>query len=266
MDRLPFDLHSHHLPPLKRTKYPENTSLHQPLMSYSRELFTREYPQPVPSPPTITTPQLPLQSLHSAHHSSSAQSGNGAKGNELESDEDERFLRLAREALVATAGNNDPGHIIDPTIQDLLQRLQYALTPHGNPIKRSEEPPQPAFGMPLGFYDHFPNLSNDIFTGASYPQPATVAPPPVAQLPPLSNDYDAYDEERKFQCPKCSQGFRRLLDLKRHEKQHLVQPPNICDLCGKGFARKDALKRHRDTQTCRRNLEKKLYLDNLAYI
>ena len=60
--------------------------------------------------------------------------------------------------------------------------------------------------------------------------------------------------------------FRRSSDLKRHEKQHLSIPPNICEHCGKGFARKDALKRHIGTLTCKRNADKKLYVENLNYL
>lgn len=60
--------------------------------------------------------------------------------------------------------------------------------------------------------------------------------------------------------------FRRSSDLKRHAKQHLDVPANICQLCGKGFARKDALKRHMGTLTCKRNANKKLYVDNLAFL
>lgn len=74
------------------------------------------------------------------------------------------------------------------------------------------------------------------------------------------------DPTRKFPCDKCPMSFRRSSDLKRHEKQHLTIPPNICQFCGKGFARKDALKRHIGTLTCKRNADKKLYIDNLNYL
>lgn len=96
----------------------------------------------------LTQPQIPQQSP--------------------ESDEDERFLRLAREALVATASGVS-STLVDPTIQDLLTRLQYASSPHGNPIKRSESIHANQNGqlMIQGFYQQFPNLSNDIFTGGS---------------------------------------------------------------------------------------------------
>ena len=74
------------------------------------------------------------------------------------------------------------------------------------------------------------------------------------------------DPTRKFPCDKCPMSFRRSSDLKRHEKQHLTIPPNICQFCGKGFARKDALKRHIGTLTCKRNADKKLYIENLNYL
>lgn len=85
-----------------------------------------------------------------------------------ESDEDERFLRLAREALVATASSAQSSHnmMVDPTILDLLTRLQYVSSPHGNPIRRSDQIRANDNGqlMIQNFYEDFPNLSNNIFT------------------------------------------------------------------------------------------------------
>ncbi|RLV90455.1 Transcriptional regulator MET32 [Spathaspora sp. JA1] len=224
-----------------------------------------------------------------------------------EENEDQRFLRLARDALVATA-QGVSGHdnqLVDPTISDLLTRLQYASSPHGNPISQSEKIKADNEGklMIQGFYSQFPNLSNDIFTGS------TNRPKQTENYGGLQTHNPSGDEEgwnfligdsggrsssilesssrtqsislsrksssagdnsenpsRKFLCDKCSMSFRRSSDLKRHEKQHLSIPPNICELCGKGFARKDALKRHMGTLTCKRNSEKKLYIDNLNYL
>lgn len=236
-----------------------------------------------------------------------------------ESDEDERFLRLAREALVATATaakSNTVGLEVDPTIQDLLTRLQYVSSPHGNPIRRSEKIRANENGqlMIQDFYQDFPNLSNDIFTEDRFGDNGTLAqdhPKPEGQSTrnedwnfligePLhlelkesrstrnegQNIHHAMDdntttvlsdnslldksgkedEDRKFLCSKCTMSFRRSSDLKRHEKQHLSIPPNICELCGKGFARKDALKRHSGTLTCKRNADRKLYIENLNYL
>lgn len=229
-----------------------------------------------------------------------------------ESDEDARFLRLAREALVATASgakNTDAGGalLVDPTIQDLLTRLQYAASPHGNPIKRSNKITANENGQLniQGFYQLFPNLSNDIFVelpglGGLPNAPRQTLPsqtnhpsnpnsagwnfligepltfkndPKNAEQDPerpesrlLLADLDVGEDSRKFLCSKCSMSFRRSSDLKRHEKQHLTIPPNICELCGKGFARKDALKRHMGTMTCKRNGDKKLYIENLTYL
>lgn len=234
-----------------------------------------------------------------------------------ESDEDERFLRLAREALVATATaakNTSNSFEVDPTILDLLTRLQYVLSPHGNPIRRSEKIRTNENGqlMIQDFYHDFPNLSNDIFTenkfgenpdhhhhhngntedsdanedwnfligqsshlelkeqrlGASHASALSLKD--TNQQPVLSDnsqlDKSGNDDDRKFLCSKCSMSFRRSSDLKRHEKQHLSVPPNICHLCGKGFARKDALKRHLGTLTCKRNADRKLYVENLNYL
>ncbi|CCE62332.1 hypothetical protein TPHA_0C01760 [Tetrapisispora phaffii CBS 4417] len=61
-------------------------------------------------------------------------------------------------------------------------------------------------------------------------------------------------------CAKCGITFKRVSELKRHEKSHLPILSNICSQCGKGFARKDALKRHYNTLTCKRNRSKLLYL------
>lgn len=81
--------------------------------------------------------------------------------------EDQRFLRLARDALVATAQgiNRNSREVVDPTIQDLLTRLQYASSPHGNPISKLEGLEANDAGQLniLGFYQLFPNLSNNIF-------------------------------------------------------------------------------------------------------
>ncbi|CUM66828.1 uncharacterized protein PRCAT00004512001 [Priceomyces carsonii] len=222
---------------------------------------------------------------------------------ENDSDEDERFLRLAREALVATAKNaSEHGStVVDPTIQDLLQRLQYASSPHGNPISKSNLIQSNERGqlMIQDFYEQFPNFSNDIFMNDARPSPSSRPHQSLPNHPSNSNnqgwnflvgqplqlkepaaepqnaggltdleqsDSQLLNETRKFLCKKCSMSFRRSSDLKRHEKQHLVIPPNICDRCGKGFARKDALKRHWGTLTCKRNAQKKLYSDNLDYL
>lgn len=227
------------------------------------------------------------------------------------SDDDARFLRLAREALVATASgvskNKDENLagedlLIDPTIQDLLQRLQYAASPHGNPIKKSDEIKANSNGqlMIQNFYDQFPNLSNDIFmneenkvnhpsnrenTGWNFlvGEPLQLkSDDQIVKERARKNSIDKeatkktkipekeenkpLDSSRKFLCEKCSMSFRRSSDLKRHEKQHLSIPPNICELCGKGFARKDALKRHMSTLTCKRNADRKLYINNLNYL
>lgn len=196
-----------------------------------------------------------------------------------QTEEDARFLRLAHDALVATS--KESNLIVDPTIQDLLQRLQYALSPHGNPIKRLDSIRANENGqlMIQSFYNGFPNLSNDIFTGSNNPSntenpgwnflidkkspAASVSPEPVDSSGELTG---RLKEERKFPCRSCSMSFRRSSDLKRHEKQHLLVPANICPQCGKGFARKDALKRHLGTLTCKRNADKKLYHKNLQYL
>lgn len=197
-----------------------------------------------------------------------------------QTDEDAQFLRLAHDALVATS--KESNLVVDPTIQDLLQRLQYALSPHGNPIKRLDSIRANENGqlMIQNFYNGFPNLSNDIFTGSN--DPSSTSNPgwnflldrksPMVSVSPEPVDIageivgSRRKEERKFPCRGCSMSFRRSSDLKRHEKQHLLIPANICPQCGKGFARKDALKRHLGTLTCKRNAEKKLYHKNLQYL
>lgn len=197
-----------------------------------------------------------------------------------DADEDARFLRLAHEALVATT--KETNLIVDPTIQDLLRRLQYALSPHGNPIKLSESIRANENGqlMIQNFYEGFPNLSNDIFTGStnhpSNPESSgwnflldKEGRHKQRSESPEADDYSDSPQEtgdRKFPCKDCPMSFRRSSDLKRHEKQHFKIPAHICPQCGKGFARRDALKRHMGTQTCKRNADKNLYLGNLDYL
>lgn len=197
-------------------------------------------------------------------------------GGEL--DEDARFIRLAHDALVATS--TESNLIVDPTIQDLLARLRYVLSPHGNPIRNAENIHANENGqlMIQKFYKDFPNLSNDIFgatpSSTLESEPANtknegwnflmdkVSPSPSTE----NSDSQISFGGRKFPCDNCAMSFHRSSDLKRHEKQHLKIPANICPQCGKGFARKDALKRHLGTLTCKRNASKKLYRNNLTYL
>lgn len=192
-----------------------------------------------------------------------------------------------------------PHDKMDPTLNDLFTRLQYVSSPHGNPIKHGENIRVNENGqlMIKEFYQGFPNMNTNIFQSplslrndglvgenpfaSTYGNTNPTAQVPVSQ-PSLSSgsplqmsNLDVHpdssgtspspllDSDRKFLCPRCNVLFKRLSDLKRHEKQHLTVPPNICERCGKGFARKDALKRHIGTATCRRNLDRKLYIDNL---
>lgn len=193
-------------------------------------------------------------------------------------DEDARFIRLAHEALVATS--TESNLIVDPTIQDLLARLRYVLSPHGNPIRNAENIHANENGqlMIQKFYKDFPNLSNDIF-GESSQSNSAINPTSTKSLgwnflldkaspsPSTENsDSQGTPGGRKFPCDHCSMSFNRSSDLKRHGKQHLKIPANICEQCGKGFARKDALKRHSGTLTCKRNANKKLYKHNLNYL
>ncbi|KAM9897057.1 hypothetical protein OXX69_010410 [Metschnikowia pulcherrima] len=196
--------------------------------------------------------------------------------NGSQTDEDARFLRLAHEALVATS--TESNLIVDPTIQDLLARLQYVSSPHGNPIKHSESIQSNENGqlMIQNFYKGFPNLSNNIFMGEADTNPASrksegwnfLLDKSAASPSPETSDHASSSEKsnRKFPCSNCTMSFRRSSDLKRHAKQHLSVPANICKECGKGFARRDALKRHIGTMTCKRNADKKLYHTNLEYL
>ena len=200
--------------PQTQTQYPQTqTQTQYPQTQYPQTQYpqTQHYPPPPPQPQTNSNHNTPPPTA-----------------------EDQQFLSLAKEALEAT-------RIVDPTISDLLTRLQYASSPHGNPIKSGGNIQTNENGqlMIQEFYNSFPNMDNNIFTGS--------------QIEP----------ERKYGCDKCDMMFKRSSDLKRHEKQHLDIPANICDLCGKGFARKDALKRHSGTATCKRNAEKGVYKENL---
>lgn len=84
--------------------------------------------------------------------------------NNDESDEDRKFLRAAAEAIVATSMNNE----IDPTILELLRRIQYANAPNptgtttsvitpGDPSSSTTRNPL----EPLNSVSHTPNTINN---------------------------------------------------------------------------------------------------------
>lgn len=196
-------------------------------------------------------------------------------------DEDARFIRLAHEALVATS--TESNLIVDLTIQDLLTKLRYALSLCENPVRETEnihanENGQLMIQKPC---KNFPNQSDDIL-GSMPDGEGSVND--YDSINSKNEDWNFYLEKaspgpstensnnpestsmRNFSCNICEMSFNRSLDLKRHEKQHLKIPANICPRCGKGFARKDALKRHLGTLTCKRNASKRLYRHNLAYL
>ncbi|ANZ73758.1 BA75_01689T0 [Komagataella pastoris] len=206
-----------------------------------------------------------------------------------QTEEDIKFLQLANEALEKIG-------TIDPSIKQILTRLQYAAPPHGGVPMGSAFS---ASGVNSGVQNtplvdelainHFPNFNNDIFydeqhlnlhsnsnnnnTKKSIPSVAGTTPTPTTattlgdatyrkriyeQVSPTSSlsSQSSSRVDKPFICSKCALAFRRSSDLKRHEKIHLEVLPNICSRCQKGFARKDALKRHIDTLTCKRNREK----------
>lgn len=176
-------------------------------------------------------------------------------------EQDLAFLKAAKEVASLHPAQ------IDPTIRDILNRLQYEHAPHGGlPIRQSDfeqhnllqqhDAEQLLFATP----PDFPQLSMDIFKHEHQPLqvlPDRPTPQQQAQPPPPPPQQTA-DTPRNYLCDVCSLSFKRSSDLKRHEKIHLEVPPNVCPQCSKGFARKDALKRHINTVTCKRNRERML--------
>lgn len=195
-------------------------------------------------------------------------------GDEIYTKEDLAFLKAASEVVKLHQ------HSIDPTIRDILNRLQYQQSPHGGfPISSQfieetnnsninekiqvEEDHEIVHNQnlqthqQLQYNDDFPQLSTDIFKTNEEVIDEHISN--QNQRPPSIIPKVRYEElPRNYPCNICTLSFKRSSDLKRHEKIHLDVPPNVCPQCSKGFARKDALKRHINTLTCKRNRERLL--------
>ncbi|KAF9437037.1 hypothetical protein BGZ76_002158 [Entomortierella beljakovae] len=68
------------------------------------------------------------------------------------------------------------------------------------------------------------------------------APKPKPKLSYKAQSFPSSD--KPFECTACQLYFRRLHDLKRHERLHTGERPYCCNNCRRTFARLDALKRH----------------------
>jgi uncharacterized Zn-finger protein len=184
-------------------------------------------------------------------------------------DEDERFLRLAREALVATATANLQSSelnplVVDPTISDLLHRLQYALSPHGNPMKRGLNIQANENGqlMIQNFYRQFPNMSNDIFVSSNN-HPANsrsegwnflVGEPLELRAPQKPNHSHSLSEQEHEQVSPISQISQPLsqggsLSFSKKDASPDVDSDDqdrkfFCTQCSMSFRRSSDLKRH----------------------
>ncbi|KAF9116210.1 hypothetical protein BGX27_004317 [Mortierella sp. AM989] len=67
-------------------------------------------------------------------------------------------------------------------------------------------------------------------------------PKPKPKLSYKAQSFPSSD--KPFECTACQLYFRRLHDLKRHERLHTGERPYCCNNCRRTFARLDALKRH----------------------
>ncbi|KAI7823834.1 hypothetical protein BC939DRAFT_492869 [Gamsiella multidivaricata] len=67
-------------------------------------------------------------------------------------------------------------------------------------------------------------------------------PKPKPKLSYKAQSFPSND--KPFECSACRLYFRRLHDLKRHERLHTGERPYCCNNCRRTFARLDALKRH----------------------
>ncbi|XP_070542021.1 zinc finger protein 391-like [Ptychodera flava] len=61
------------------------------------------------------------------------------------------------------------------------------------------------------------------------------------------HEQDYHHEDRPFICAECGETFKKLGNLKSHQKVHSGLKPYRCDVCGRMFARSSHLKGHRYT-------------------
>ncbi|KAG0225358.1 hypothetical protein BGW42_004468 [Actinomortierella wolfii] len=92
-----------------------------------------------------------------------------------------------------------------------------------------------------------PNLASSSSSSSSSATSAQTTAPPAAAKPKPKISYKAETvrtSDKPFECTACQLFFRRLHDLRRHQRLHTGERPYCCKNCLRTFARLDALKRH----------------------
>lgn len=192
--------------------------------------------------------------------------------NNDQEDEDRKFLRAAAEAIVATSMNNE----IDPTILELLRRIQYANAPNSTAsplattttstsISSNPLEPRTTTTPNVNFLDttsnlnpaknshHFPTFNLDYFENLANEQQqkreSTTNPthlhsslePPLPPVSASSSSWSITNSQQQTPTPNSQDSTTppSAKSINGHEPK-----PFICNDCSLSFRRSSDLRRH----------------------